>query len=61
MARGMDRRRFLGVCGAAGGALLLLPAKLGWPATFATAALLLVVLAGVIGRTPRVANSRLTR
>jgi PAT family beta-lactamase induction signal transducer AmpG len=39
---------------AAGGPLLLLPDRIGWPATFATAALLLLVLAGTISRTPRV-------
>jgi PAT family beta-lactamase induction signal transducer AmpG len=37
----------------AGGVLLLIAGPIGWPATFALAALVLLVLAGVVSRTPR--------
>jgi len=39
----------------AGGPLLVLAGRVGWPAAFASAALLLLVLAGAISQTPRVA------
>jgi PAT family beta-lactamase induction signal transducer AmpG len=38
----------------AGAGLLLLPDRIGWPATFATTALVLLGLAGVVSRSPRV-------
>ena len=45
----------------AGGPLLLLAGRIGWPATFSVASLLLLVLAGAISRTPRVEPPRAHR
>jgi PAT family beta-lactamase induction signal transducer AmpG len=42
----------------AGGPLLVLAGRIGWPAAFSIAALLLLVLAGAISRTPRVESPR---